>query len=76
MSEIIVYSQPGCGPCSKVKSWFDSKGVSYVEKNVVEDGEALQHIRSLGYAGVPVIETPEKHWSGIDLNNMKELVNA
>ena len=76
MPKVTVFSQPGCVPCKKVKTWFDAKGVEYVERDVTQDPEALAHIRSLGHMGVPVVETPNKNWVGINLDNMKELVNA
>ena len=76
MQQVVVFSQPNCVPCRKVKSWFDAKGVEYVERDITEDPEALQYIRDLGHMGVPVVETPEKSWVGINLEFMKELVNA
>ena len=76
MQQITVFSQPNCVPCRKVKAWFDAKGVEYVERDITTDVEAFQHIRDLGHMGVPVVETAEKNWVGINLANMKELVNA
>lgn len=76
MPQVTVFSQPNCVPCKKVKSWFDAKGVEYVERDVTTDPDALQHIRDLGHMGVPVIETDTKSWVGIDLANMKELANV
>lgn len=76
MPKVTIFSQPGCVPCKKVKTWFDAKGVEYTERDITVDPSALQHIRNLGHMGVPVIETSEKSWVGIDLNNMKELLHA
>lgn len=76
MPKVTVFSQPNCVPCRKVKTWLDSKGVEYEERDITTDEEAYRHVRELGHMGVPVIETKEKNWSGIDLEKMKELVNA
>jgi len=76
MQQVVIFSQPNCVPCKRVKSWFDAKGVEYTERDITQDAEALQHIRDLGHQGVPVVETPTKSWVGIDIDNMKELVNA
>lgn len=71
---ITVFSQPGCTPCARVKAWLNSKNVDFTERNVQEDADALDTILDLGYSGVPVIMAGDKHWSGIDLAKMKELV--
>jgi len=71
---VTVYSQPGCGPCSKVKKWLDTKQIGYTEYNVQEDPQALQTITEMGYAGVPVIVAGEDHWAGINLEKMKGLL--
>lgn len=70
---VTVFSRPGCVPCTRVKSWFDTKGIEYEERNVYEDEEALNTITNLGYSGVPVILAGDQHWSGINLEKMKEL---
>lgn len=76
MQGLIVYSQPNCNPCKQVKSWLSGKGIEYKEVDVTQDVDAFNRLKSLGYQITPVIETPTDHWSGVNLQKMKELVNA
>ncbi len=76
MPEVTVFSRPGCSPCASVKRWFDAKGVEYIVRDISLDPSALSEVQSLGYAGVPVVVTPDKHWAGVNVENMKELVHA
>ena len=40
------------------------KGIDYSVVDVTEDQAAYEHVVSLGYQQVPVVETGEDHWSG------------
>lgn len=74
LTVIVVYSQPNCVPCKKVKSWLDSKEIAYVEKDVTADVAAYSELQSLGYNTTPVVSTPTRAWAGIDLAKMKSLL--
>lgn len=58
---IIVYSQPGCGPCIGIKMHLKRAGVPFVERNVRADPEAEATVRALGYTGTPVVVAGDKH---------------
>lgn len=44
MIAATVYSQPGCQPCRLMKKQLDKYGVSYVERDVQQDPEALAEL--------------------------------
>lgn len=73
---VIVYTQPNCSPCRQVKSWLDSKGVEYVEKDITRDTDAYQRLLELGHRATPTIQTDTDSWVGVNLAKMKELVHA
>jgi glutaredoxin-like protein NrdH len=46
-----------------VKASLDRAGVAYEYVDVTASEEALAHVRELGYAHTPVIETGDDHWT-------------
>ncbi|PLS16499.1 NrdH-redoxin [Bacillus sp. M6-12] len=44
MAEIIVYSQPDCPPCKIMKMFLDEYGISYTEKNIKTDKQAMKEL--------------------------------
>lgn len=64
MSQITVFSQPGCGPCVSVKLHLRKAGVSFVERDVTVDPEAAAVVRELGYQGTPVVTAGDMHTHG------------
>lgn len=57
--QVIIYSTNWCAFCKTEKQYLDSKGVSYVDKNIEEDADAYKELMSkLGgndnFRGVPV----------------------
>ena len=71
--ESTVFSRPDCNPCAKVKTWLNNKNVNYREVDVSKDVQGLNTLKDLGYTSVPVILAGNGHWSGINLDKMKEL---
>lgn len=53
---MILYSQPGCGPCIGLKRKLTSDGHVFEEINVQADEAARNRIKELGYSGTPVVE--------------------
>jgi glutaredoxin len=51
---VIVYSQPGWGPCDKEKEFLSQKGIDFVHKNVRADPTALKELLDMGYQSTPV----------------------
>lgn len=56
MPKVTVYSKPNCMQCNFTKKYLDEKGVDYSTLDVFHDEEALNHIKSLGFQSLPVVE--------------------
>jgi glutaredoxin-related protein len=41
MTELILYSKPGCGLCDKAKALLDSAKLEYIEINILENKEGM-----------------------------------
>lgn len=55
--DIKIYSTKTWPWCTKVKSYLDSKNISYTDYDVSKDREkALEMVRKSGQQGVPVLD--------------------
>lgn len=72
-ANVILYSQPGCGPCVGVESYLRSSEIPYVKLDVTTDPEAHQRVVELGYMGTPVIEHPTGHFKGYDPDKLNSI---
>ncbi|UDG79525.1 glutaredoxin-like protein NrdH [Candidatus Steffania adelgidicola] len=61
---IIIYTKANCIQCYATCRAMDRKGIDYQLVDLLEDREAVHHVKMLGYQQVPVIQTPNEHWSG------------
>ena len=64
MSQIIVYSQPGCGPCIAVTRHLRKAGVGFEVRDVRQDETAAAEVAALGYQGTPVVVAGDMHTHG------------
>lgn len=64
MSQIIVYSQPGCGPCIAVTRHLRKAGVGFEVRDVRQDEQAAAEVAALGYQGTPVVVAGDMHTHG------------
>ena len=57
MSEVTIYTKPGCPYCAAAKDDLQRRGVGYTEHNVKADKAALQEMldRNGGRRQVPTI---------------------
>lgn len=75
MTEVTVYSTPGCKFCKKTKNFLDEHDVEYEEKNVAEDSEALENmVKTSGQKGVPVTVVDDDHIVGFEENKLREML--
>lgn len=56
MNDVILYTQPGCGPCLGLKAKLKRDGREFTEVNIREDAAAVDRIKELGHPGTPVLE--------------------
>lgn len=61
---ITVYTKPGCVQCNATYRALDRKGITYNSRDISEDEEALERLKSLGHMSAPVVETPTDSWAG------------
>ena len=75
MSQIIVYSQPGCGPCIAVTRHLRKAGVGFEVRDVRQD-EAAAEVAALGYQGTPVVVAGDMHTHGYRRDWLDQVIDA
>ena len=73
---ITVYSKPNCVQCNATYRALDKAGLRYETVDISLDVEALEQVRTLGYAQAPVVVAGEDHWSGFRPDKIKALAVA
>ena len=81
MNDIILYTQPGCGPCIGLKRKLASDGHDFREVNIREDVSAQARIAELGYTGTPVLEYTDtsgerQHFHGFQAGILEDIKKA
>ncbi|MTI15802.1 glutaredoxin-like protein NrdH [Rhodobacteraceae bacterium RKSG542] len=61
---ITVYSKPSCVQCNATYRALEKIGVDFNIVDLSEDDAAFNHVQSLGYKQVPVVEARGDHWAG------------
>ena len=75
MSKITIYSKPNCSQCNFTKRFLDDQKIAYQEIDVMQNDNALQHIKELGFLSLPVVEGPDfESFNGFNLMKLKQLV--
>ena len=52
---ITIYSKPNCVQCTATYRAMDKAGLSYETVDISLDAQALEQVKSLGYAQAPVV---------------------
>ena len=73
---ITIYSKPNCVQCTATYRAMDKAGLSYETVDISLDAQALEQVKSLGYAQAPVVVAGEDHWSGFRPHKIKTLALA
>ena len=73
---ITIYSKPNCVQCTATYRAMDKAGLSYETVDISLDAQALEQVKSLGYAQAPVVVAGEDHWSGFRPDKIKPLALA
>jgi glutaredoxin 3 len=57
MTDVLLYTKPGCPYCAAAKEHYGGKGISYEEINVVDNPSAQKEVLELsgGKRIVPVV---------------------
>jgi len=72
--QVVIYTQPGCAPCSAAKEFLASQDIPFVERNIREDPSALTELRKLGAMATPTITIGDEVIVGFDVARMTELL--
>ncbi len=54
MTEILLYTSPGCPDCAALKQWFAQNGVAYMERDLSRPGVADEAKRRHGVRVAPI----------------------
>ena len=73
---ITIYSKPNCVQCTATYRAMDKAGLSYETVDISLDAQALEQVKSLGYAQAPVVVAGEDHGSGFRPDKIKTLALA
>lgn len=74
MSNVVVYTMTGCPHCAALKDFLREKGVSFTERDVAVDDEALAEFRKLGFRGTPTIVVGDRSVVGFNREKVSELL--
>ncbi|GAK30603.1 glutaredoxin-like protein NrdH [Weissella oryzae SG25] len=55
MTNITVFTKDNCIQCKMTKKTLEQYGISFEERNVSQDAEALKFLKGQGYQSVPVV---------------------
>lgn len=70
---ITVYSKPACVQCSATTRELDRKGIPHEYIDLMEDSDAMDKVRALGYMQVPVVVAGDDHWAGFRPDKIGQL---
>ena len=54
---VTVYSKNNCVQCKMTKRFLEQHQLDFMEINLDEQPEFIEHVKSLGFSAAPVIET-------------------
>lgn len=72
--ELTLYWIQGCANCTRLKGYLSARGVDYTAVNVMDDVAAVEEMRRLGIASLPVVRVGDRWVTGIDLARVDELL--
>jgi glutaredoxin len=74
--KVVLYSQPGCVFCGKVKEFLSQNKMEYVDRNIAADEAALAELEKLGYTTTPVIVVDGEVVVGFDRDRLQTLLKT
>lgn len=71
--EIKVFINPSCSPCNELKKWLNKKNISFVERDVVNEQEAINEFTRIDgqYTPTTLITDGEDKFEIIGYNPAK-----
>ena len=73
MAEIRIFSQPSCPACNEAKEYLKSKGIPYMDYNILDDDKALNEMLNVHKVRVtPLIIIGDKKLIGFDVEELEK----
>ena len=74
MTEVKLFTSPGCGTCAQVKDYLKKADIEFKELNICEDKEAIEELKKLGAMTVPCLTAGDMVIRGFDRTRLDELI--
>jgi len=74
MKRVLLYSQPGCPPCSAAKLFLQVREVPFEYKDVQADPVALRELMDLNSRSTPTIVVGDEVMIGFDPDRLETLL--
>lgn len=74
MKRVILYSQPGCPPCSAAKQFLTARDIPFEYKDVQADPAALRELVQLNSRSTPTIVVGEEVMIGFDPDRLESML--
>lgn len=76
LTQITLYSKPGCPGCMATKRALDKSGADYRIIDITQDPSAADEVRELGYAALPVVVYGQENWTGFRPDRLTATVQS
>lgn len=77
MSEkVVVYTQDICPSCRRTAEYLRQKGVPFVERNVLEDEQAMEELVEMGFFATPATVVDGEAVTGFDRRRLDDLLEG
>lgn len=70
---VKVYSSESCMKCRMVKKILKSRNIEFLDINVKEDEEAITYLKNKGFTSLPVVESKDLIFSGLDMPKLNKI---
>lgn len=75
MANIQIFSQPTCQACNELKEYLKSKGIPFVDHDIISDYNALEEMLHVHKVRVtPLIIIGDKKLVGFDAEELEKLL--
>ncbi len=74
-AKVIVYTQPGCGPCAAEKEFLKKSEVDFEERDIRENPEYVKELLEIGAQATPTTIIGDEVIMGFDRAKISELLN-
>lgn len=74
MKDIEIYTSNTCPQCIKVKEFFKSKNIGYIEYNISDNLENKKRLIGMGYMSIPLTIINGNHVLGLDIARINRLL--